>query len=164
MLPLGTSAVTLGLGFIVAFKGPLAHLRASYLLLPIAHTLIAFPLVVRSLMPAWLTIRPQLRQAASILGADPLRVWREIDLPLVGRAVFVAAAFAFSISLGEFGATALLSRPESPTVPMAIYRHLSQPGSLNYGQALSLSTILMVFCGVSILAIESMRVGEVGEF
>jgi thiamine transport system permease protein len=43
MLPLGTSAVTLGLGFIVALKSPPLDLRASPILIPIAHTLVAFP-------------------------------------------------------------------------------------------------------------------------
>jgi len=163
MLPLGTSAITLGFGFIVAFNHSPMNLRASPLLLPLAHTLVAFPFVVRSLLPALRSIRPQLRHAAVMLGADPLRVWREIDLPLVGRAAVVAAAFAFTISLGEFGATALLARPEFPTVPVAIYRYLSQPGALNYGQALALSTILMVFCGAGMLAIESLRLGDAGE-
>ena len=163
MLPLCTSAVTLGFGFIVAFNRSPVNLRASPLLLPLAHTLVAFPFVVRSLLPAWRSILPQLRHAAAVLGAGPFLVWREIDLPLVGRAAIVAAAFAFTISLGEFGATALLARPEFPTVPVAIYRYLSQPGALNYGQALALSTILMVFCGAGMLAIESLRVGDVGE-
>ncbi len=163
MLPLGTSAVTLGFGFIIAFNRPPLNLRASPLLLPLAHSLVAFPFVIRSLLPAWASIRPQLRQAAAVLGSSPRRVWREIDLPLIGRAAIVAAAFAFTISLGEFGATALLSRPEFPTVPVAIYRYLSQPGALNYGQALALSTILMLFCGGGMLAIESLRVGAVGE-
>ncbi len=163
MLPLGTSAVTLGFGFIIAFNRPPLNLRASPLLLPLAHTLVAFPFVIRSLLPAWTSIRPQLRQAAAVLGSSPSRVWREIDLPLIGRAAIVAAAFAFTISLGEFGATALLSRPEFPTVPVAIYRYLSQPGALNYGQALALSTILMLFCGGGLLAIESLRFGTVGE-
>lgn len=164
MLPLGTSAVTLGYGFIVAFNRSPVNLRASPLLIPLAHTLVAFPLVLRSLLPVWRSIRPQLRHAASMLGASPLRILREVDLPLVGRGAIVASAFAFTISLGEFGASSMLARPEFPTVPMAIYRHLSQPGALNYGQALALSTILMVFCGVGILAIESLRVGEVSEF
>ncbi len=52
MLPLGTSAVTLGLGFIVALNRPPLDLRASPVLIPIAHTLVAFPFVVRSLTPA----------------------------------------------------------------------------------------------------------------
>ncbi len=164
LLPLGTSAVTLGLGFIVALDTPPLDLRASPLLLPLAHTLVALPFVVRSLVPALRSIRPRLRQAAAVLGASPARVWREIDLPLVGRAVIVAATFAFTLSLGEFGATALLARPDRPTVPVVIYRLIGQPGALNYGQALALSTILMVVCAVSLLAIERLRVGEVGEF
>jgi thiamine transport system permease protein len=123
MLPLGTSAVTLGLGFIVALDQPPFDLRASPVLIPIAHTLVAFPFVVRSLVPSLRSIRPRLRQAAAVLGAAPSQVVRQIDLPLVGRAVLVAAAFAFSISLGEFGATALVSRPEYPTVPVMIYRY-----------------------------------------
>lgn len=163
MLPLGTSAVTLGLGFIVALGSPI-DLRASPALVPLAHTLVAFPFVVRSLTPALRSIRPRLRQAAAVLGASPRRIARFIDLPLVGRAVLAAATFAFTISLGEFGATALIYRPEYPTVPVAIYRFISRPGDLNYGQALALSTILMLVCAGGMLAIERLRIADVGEF
>jgi thiamine transport system permease protein len=164
MLPLGTSAVTLGLGFVVALNRPPLDLRASPLLLPLAHTLVALPFVVRSLTPALRSIRPRLRHAAAVLGASPAQVWREVDLPMVGRAVLVAATFAFTISLGEFGATAVLARPEHPTVPVVIYRLLGQPGVLNYGQALALSTLLMLVCAAGILAIERFRAADVGEF
>jgi thiamine transport system permease protein len=99
-----------------------------------------------------------------VLGASPRQVLRHIDLPLVGRAVLVAAAFAFSISLGEFGATSLIARPEHPTVPILIYRFLSRPGTLNYGQAMALSTLLMLVTGGGMLAIERMRIADVGEF
>jgi thiamine transport system permease protein len=164
MLPLGTSAVTLGLGFIVALDHPPLDLRASPVLIPLAHTLVAFPFVVRSLTPSLRSIRPRLRQAAAIMGASPWQVLRQVDLPLVGRALLVAATFAFSISMGEFGATALLYRPEFPTIPIAIYSLISQPGPLHYGQALALSTILMLVTGAGMLAIERFRIADVGEF
>ncbi len=164
MLPLGTSAVTLGLGFIVAFDTPPLDLRASPLLIPLAHTLVAFPFVVRSLTPALRSIQPGLRGAAAVLGAAPGQVFRHIDMPLIGRALLVAAAFAFTISLGEFGASSLITRPEFPTIPVMIFRFLSQPGATNYGQALALSTILMVVTGAGILAIERLRVAGAGEF
>jgi thiamine transport system permease protein len=164
MLPLGTSAVTLGLGFIVALNKPPLDLRASPFLIPLAHTLVAFPFVVRSLTPALRSIQPRLRQAAAVLGASPGQALRHVDLPLVGRALLVAAAFAFMISMGEFGATALVGRPEFPTIPVAIYRFLSQPGGINYGQALALSTILMLVTAGGMLAIERFRIAEVGEF
>jgi thiamine transport system permease protein len=87
-----------------------------------------------------------------------------IDLPLIGRALLVAATFAFTISMGEFGATALISRPEYPTIPLVIYRFISQPGALNYGQALALSTILMIVTASGLMAIERLRIANVGEF
>lgn len=164
MLPLGTSALTLGLGFIVALDAPPLDLRASPLLVPLAHTLVALPFVVRSLVPALRSIRPRLRQAAAVLGAAPAQVLRNIDVPLVGRAILAAALFAFAISVGEFGATALIARPEYPTMPMLIYRLLAQPGALTYGQAMALSTLLMVFTGGGMLLIERLRVADVGEF
>lgn len=164
MLPLGTSAVTLGLGFIIALNRPPFDLRASPLLIPIAHTLVAFPFVVRSLTPALQSIQPRLRQAAAILGASPLQVFRLVDLPMVGRALLVAATFAFTISLGEFGASAMISRPEYPTIPIVIYRFISQPGAINYGQAMALSTILMLVAAGSMIAIERLRIADIGEF
>jgi thiamine transport system permease protein len=164
MLPLGTSAVTLGLGFLIALDQPPLDLRASPLLVPLAHSLVALPFVVRSLAPALRSIRPRLRQAAAVLGADAGQVLRHVDLPLVGRALLVSAVFAFTISLGEFGATAMVARPEYPTIPVLIFRLLGRPGALNYGQALALSTILMSVAGAGMLAIERLRFADVGEF
>jgi len=164
MLPLGTSAVTLGLGFIIALNRPPINLRASPVLIPLAHTLVALPFVVRSLTPAIYSIRPRLRHAASVLGAPDSRVWLHIDFPMVARALLVASVFAFTISLGEFGATSLISRPENPTIPIMIYRFISQPGAINYGQALALSTILMLITAAGMLAIERFRFADVGEF
>jgi thiamine transport system permease protein len=164
MLPLGTSAVTLGLGFIVALDKPPLDLRASPILVPLAHTLVAFPFVVRSLVPSLSSIKPRLRQAGSVLGASPSEVLRKIDLPLIGRAILVAAVFAFTISLGEFGATALIARPEYPTIPIMIYRFISEPGALNLGKSLALSTILCIVTGVSMLVIERFRIADIGEF
>lgn len=164
LLPLGTSAVTLGFGYLLALGQPLLNLRASPALVPIAHTLVAFPFVVRTLLPVMRGLNPDWREAAAVLGASPWRVWREVELPIIGRALLVAAIFAFTMSMGEFGATLLIARPEYPTMPLIIYRLLGQPGALNYGQALAMSTLLMLVCAAGFLFIERFRVGEMGEF
>jgi thiamine transport system permease protein len=164
ILPLGASAVTLGLGFILSFSGPPLAFIASPWLVPVAHTLIALPFVIRNLQPVLAAIPERLRQAAASLGASPRRVWLTVDWPILARATLSAAIFAFTISLGEFGATSLLVRPEYPTLPIAIARFLSQPGDLNYGQAMAMATVLMLVCGVGILAIEKLRLPGTGEF
>jgi len=164
LLPLGTSAVTLGFGYILALGHPPLDLRASPVLVPIAHTLVAFPFVVRTMLPALRGLNPDWREAAALLGASPWRVWREVELPITGRAVLVGAVFAFTVSMGEFGATLLIARPEFPTMPIVIFRLLGQPGALNYGQALAMSTLLMLVCTAGFLLIERFRGGGVGEF
>jgi thiamine transport system permease protein len=164
LLPLGTSAVTLGFGFILAMGRPPFDLRASPVLVPIAHSLVAFPFVVRTMLPALRGLNPGWSESALLLGASPWQVLREVELPIVGRALLVSATFSFTISMGEFGATLLIARPEYPTMPLVIYRLLGQPGALNYGQAMAMSTILMAVCAVSFIVIERFRGGGLGEF
>lgn len=154
-LPLGVSAVMIGLGYIVAL-GPLGLLRSAFLI-PIAHTLLAFPFVVRALIPALHGLNPRLHEAARMLGARSARIVWSIDLPLLTPALLSGAVFAFTSSLGEFGAALLLARPEYPTVPIVIGRLLGQPGATNYGQALALGTILMTASVVSFLLLERVR-------
>jgi thiamine transport system permease protein len=163
MLPLGTSAVTVGFGFLVAYSHPPFDFTTRWWLVPVAHAVIAVPFVVRAVVPALRSIDPRLRDAAAMLGASPAKTWREIDLPVTARAFVVAAGFAAAISLGEFGATLFLARPNTPTLPIAIDRFLTEPGTANVAQALALSTILMVLTGAVVFAIEHVRVRQLGE-
>jgi thiamine transport system permease protein len=110
------------------------------------------------------SVRTRLREAAAVLGASPRRVWMEIDLPIVSRALAVGAGFAAAISLGEFGATAFVARPDSPTMPVAIFRYLGRPGELNFGRAMAMSVILMLVTGATVALVERFRAPGLGEF
>jgi thiamine transport system permease protein len=164
MLPLGVSAVTVGFGFLIALDEPPLDLRSSWILVPLAQALVGVPFVVRTMLPVLRAVDSRLREAAAVLGASPWRVWREVDLPMVRRALLVAAGFAFAVSLGEFGATVFIARPDRPTLPVAVARLIGRPGDLNYGQAMALSTILMVVCAVALLVLERLRTDRAGEF
>jgi thiamine transport system permease protein len=159
MLPLGTSAVIVGFGFLVALDTPPLDLRTSILLIPIAHSLIALPFVMRSVVPVIRSIDDRLREAASVLGASPRRAWREVDAPILARGALVGAGFAFAVSLGEFGATLFIARPDTVTIPVAIYRLLGQPGSANFATAMALAVVLMVLTSSAVLLIERLRGG-----
>ncbi|MFH0519108.1 ABC transporter permease [Streptomyces sp. M41] len=164
MLPLGVSAVTVGFGFLIALDEPPLDLRSTWILVPLAQALVGVPFVVRTMLPVLRAVDHRLREAASVLGASPWRVWREIDLPMVRRALLIAAGFAFAVSLGEFGATVFIARPDNPTLPVAVARLLGRAGELNYGQAMALSTVLMVVCAVALLVLERLRTDRTGEF
>ena len=157
MLPLGASAVTLGLGFLLVFNRPPWVNTRFPLLIPIAHSLIALPFVVRTMLPAIRGIPESLREASRSLGANALQVFLKVDLPILLRSLLVSMVFAFTISLGEFGASSFLSNAQTPTIPVAIYRYISQPGALNYGQALAMSSLLLLVCGLGSVLIEKIR-------
>lgn len=163
MLPLGTSAVTVGLGFLVALDRPV-DLRTSPVLVPLAHALVAVPFVVRAVLPTLRAIRPELREAAAVLGASPGRVWREVDRPIVARAAVVGAGLAAAVSLGEFGATSVIVRPDTTTVPTLIFRLLGRPGAVTYGAAMALAVILMVVCGGLMVLVDRLRLGSRDSF
>ena len=163
MLPLGTSAVTIGFGFIVALDRPV-DLRASFWLVPIAHALVAVPFVVRTTVPTLRSIPAEIREAARVLGASPGRVWREIDLPIVSRAALVGAGFAFVVSLGEFGATSFVARPNTATLPVMIFRLLSRPGAGSFAMAMALAVLLAAMTAAIVLWIDRAQFGEIGAF
>ena len=164
MLPLGVSAITLGFGYIIALGRPPLDIRGSWIILVIAHSLVAYPFVIRSLLPVLRGMSPNLREAAAVLGAAPARVFLLIDIPIIAPALLVGATFAFAVSMGEFGASLLLVRPEFTTMPVAIFRFLGLPGAANLGKALSMSSLLMAVVALGFVAIERFRYKGVGGF
>jgi thiamine transport system permease protein len=159
VVPPGVSAVTLGFGYVVAFDRSPLDLRASPWLVPLAQALVATPFVVRILAPAIASAHATFAESAASLGASPWRAFRDSTLPISAGAVRTAATFAFLVALGEFGATAFVVRADSPTVPVAIARLLSQPGASSVGQASALAVILLALTGGASLLIGRLPVG-----
>jgi len=142
MLPLGTSAVTIGFGMLITFDRAPVDWRAEWWLVPVGHALVAAPFVVRGALGVLRSVSPELRNAAATLGASPIRAWVATTLPFLRQPLLVGAGLAAAISLGEFGATSFLSRSGQDTLPLAIERLLGRTGGVFQAQAFALSTIL----------------------
>ena len=103
-------------------------------------------------------IPKHLYESSSLLGANAIKTWLDIDLKMSLRPLIVGAGFAFAVSLGEFGATSFLPRnPDNLTAPLVIYRLLGTPGQELRGQAMALALILGALTSVCIFAIEKVR-------
>ena len=153
MLPLGTSAVTIGLGMLITFDTPPVRLAST--------------LVART--PRARVGGGALRRARTALGPPhdppgPARggrdAWerrrserggRSMGAPFVARCL-AGAGFSAAISLGEFGATTILTRSGSETLPIAIGRLLGRAGALPRAQAFAMATILLVLSTVIVMA------------
>lgn len=144
MLPLATSAATVGFGILVAYRSPPLDLRGSPWAVPLAQAGIAAPLAVRVLAPVVAAIDRTMLGAAATLGAGPWRIARTLIWPATRGALGLAAGLAFAVSLGEFGATSFLARSDAPTLPQLVTRLLGRPGPIGAGQGYAVAVLLVV--------------------
>jgi thiamine transport system permease protein len=153
MLPLGISAIILGLGYIKAYQNFPWDITGKWYAIAFAHTIIAYPFVIRSTSAVFRKINPSLIKAAMSLGASRWQTFWRVELPLIKSGLIAGATFAFAISIGEINATLMLYNPKLTTIPIAIYRLI---GSYNYFAACALGTILMLICFLVFLLIDKM--------
>lgn len=150
LLPMGISTVLLGLGYTRIFN--LFHFPGLTIVIMImAHAVISFPFVFRSLQPTVQNINTRLLEAASTLGAGRGRIFRSIEAPLIRSSVVSAGVFAFAISIGEINTTLILAPEGFATIPIAVYRLIS---SYNFFAACALGTILLVLCGAAFYLVD----------
>ena len=154
-LPIVISAVSIGLGIIITFDTQPIDWRGSQFMLPLAHALVALPLVMRIISPVLQAIPDSLRQASSVLGASPRQTWLNIDFKIIRRAAISAAAISATVSIGEFGASSFLARRGAETLPVMISRLLSRPGDSLQSQAFALATLLVMFSLAIIFVVDS---------
>ena len=97
----------------------------------LAAGIMAFPLIVRAIRLSIEAVDPQFEEAARTLGANPIRVFIFITLPLAFPGVLAGAVLGFAKALGEFGATITFVSNipgETQTLPSAIYAYTQTPG------------------------------------
>ena len=159
MLPIGTSAVTVGFGMLITFNRDPVDWRASWWIVPVGHAMVAVPFVVRTTLGVLRSVDPMLSSAATTLGASPTRAWREVVVPHLWRPLAVGAGLAAAISLGEFGATSFLSRSGGETLPIAIAELVGRAGSLLQAKGYVLATLLAAATICIVMLVD--RAGEV---
>ncbi|AEC02165.1 ABC transporter permease [Parasphaerochaeta coccoides] len=153
MLPMAVSSVIIGLGYFLIrsrFQSP----GAAYVLVVLAHVIIAIPFVMRSVLPDYRRIPPSLSHAAMTMGASPSRVFFSLEVPLLRNSMVTGGIFAFAISMGEINATLTLSDSTFSTIPLVMYRLI---GSYNYQGACALGTLLISVCVIVFFVSESLR-------
>ncbi len=160
LLPLAISATTVGLGLLLVAGRPPLDLRSSPWLVVFAQTLVALPLVVRGVAPAFGRLPTSVLESARLAGAGPRRMWWRIELPMVRPAIAAAGGLALIAALGEFGATVFVARRSAPTLPVAIERLLSRPGQAGVGQAMALACLLATVCAVLLWLVDRRAGGE----
>jgi molybdate transport system permease protein len=116
----------------------------------IAMAVMSFPLLVRAARTSFSEVNPRLEQIAATLGAQPLKIFFVITIPLALRGVVAGSLLAFSRGLGEFGATILLAGNipgKTQTLSLAIFNFV-QLGKDREAYALLGITVFLAFAFV----------------
>ena len=161
MIPIAVSAVTVGLGLVVTFATPPVDWRAAWFMLPLGHALVALPFVLRPLLGAARSVDERLRWAAATLGAPPLRAVATGLLPALRRPLVAGAGLAAAVSLGEFGASSVLSRSGGETLPVVIERLLARTGGDFQARGHALAVVLAATT-VALVALVDRGSGDAG--
>lgn len=114
----------------------------------IAATVMALPLLVRTVRAAIESVDRDLERAAYTLGRSELRTAIEVTLPLARNGILAGLVLAFARALGEFGATLMLAGNipgRTATVPLSIYTAVQTGES---AEALGLVAVLTLLSGV----------------
>jgi thiamine transport system permease protein len=153
LVPLGISSVVLGFGFLVSFDADWFALRSTWLIVPLAQALIALPMVIRLVYPALVSIGKEPIEQASLDGASSFATWRFVESGMIKGVLLTALGYAAIISVGEFGASSFLAYGSEGTIPTLLFRLIARPGEQNYGMAMAVSAILIVFVWLVMLAL-----------
>ncbi|MGC9125648.1 MAG: ABC transporter permease, partial [Caldisericaceae bacterium] len=154
MFSIVLSPLTIALSYIVTFQPFINSSPFNWIFIAISHTLIAFPFVLRSIMPVVESTSTDFALAARSLGLSKFKTFFTVDIDLIKKPLVSAATFAFAISMGEFGATLMLFRSENTTIPIALYRLMS---GRHFGAAQAFGTILLIMSLLAFLLIDSLN-------
>ena len=133
----------------VQIDSVIPFLNVPFLML-IIHVALTFPYIVKTLKAKLEDMSTLFEQASGTLGAAPLTTFRKILVPLTLPAIFSGTVLAFARSLGETGATLVVSGIFT-TAPIAVISWVSQ---FKFGSAAFLGSLLIVLASAIILPVE----------
>ena len=156
-LPLVLPPVVTGYFLLVVLgpKGPVGsfleatfHVRLAFNWFgaALASAVVSYPLMVRSIRSAFLSIDPRLELVSQTLGVPPWRTFLRISLPLSANGIIAGCLLAFARSIGEFGATIMIAGDipgQTRTIPLAIYSLSNTIGGIESGWPLVLVAVLL---------------------
>jgi ABC-type sulfate transport system permease component len=90
----------------------------------LAHLFVTFPYMLGTVKPLLDELEVTYEEAAATIGASRMQTFWHVTLPALRGSIFTGALLTFAHSLGEFGATVLVSgnlRLRTQTAPLYIF-------------------------------------------
>jgi len=122
----------------------------------VAQVFVASPFFIRAARAGFLSVTPEVEEAARVDGASENAVLMRITLPLAGPALAAGLVLAWARALGEFGATILFAgniEGRTQTLPLLVYSEFQE----GVDAAIAAATILVLAALGVLIAVRVMR-------
>ena len=147
LVPLAVPAPLVGIGLISLWNNPAFSILYGTFLMPVFASVSRFtPFAAVILFVQLRSVDPALFDAARVFSRDALHTSFRITLPLLAPGLFVAAAVLGALTLGELGATLIVTPPGFGTLAIKIYNYL------HYGAAPEVAGLCLVMVVATLLA------------
>lgn len=130
------------------------NLVGSYAGLIIAHAALGVPFVIITVTATLTGFDRSLYLAGLSMGASPLKVFRDVVIPLIRPGVISGALFAFVTSFDEIVLVLFLAGPEQGTIPRQMFAGLRE--QIN-PTILAVATLLIIVSIFFLAALELLR-------
>ena len=150
--PMIVPVVVVGVGMYLFFA-PIG-LANTYIGLILAHASLGVPFVVTTVAATLQGFNYNLVRASLSLGANPVKTFFRITLPVIAPGVISGALFAFATSFDEVVVTLFLAGANQTTLPRQMFTGIRENISPTIA---ALATILIVFSTSLLLALEWLR-------
>ena len=126
----------------------------------LAQLFVAAPFYIRTVKAGFENVSPEYESVAATLGASPLRIFRQVLLPLSWPSVLAGAILCWARALSELGATLVFAGnfPErTQTMPLAIIGVFDAGRSIDLAIAMA---VILVFAGIALLVLLRLVAGS----
>jgi iron(III) transport system permease protein len=142
--PVGIPGIVLGTGLLWAYVGLPLAVYGTVVIFFVGLSTRYLAQTYNIVSSSYLQISPELREAALVSGARPLRIVRDVDLPLMARALGVSLLFTMILVSGEVNTSVMIASPEASTLPIFLYQILSGAGNPQHAYVVALVQIGLV--------------------
>jgi putative spermidine/putrescine transport system permease protein len=139
LAPLVVPSLIIGVSLLYFFST--IGFRDALQRLVLAHLILTVPYTIRSVSATLYGIDPAYEEVSRVMGAGPLRTFREVLLPMLRPGIVVAALFAFIVSFGNFNVSIFLISGNTVTLPVRIFTYL---GFQFDPSVAAISTVLLI--------------------
>ena len=151
--PLVFPSIVVGVALLQFYR--MAYFDDVFITLLLAHIIVTIPYTVRTVTASLEVFDYTLLDAARVLGADTLKTFTEVMLPIIKPGVFSGAVFAFLISFDNYTVSMFLTDAKNISLPIRIFNY----AEFAIDPTIAAISTVMILVSVLLFVISSKLIG-----